>query len=343
MQSALPLVHTEETPVVRPLEQTYQDHRANFDMQAWRASGELYYRVDSVLETKYLEKWDHCRDYAWFVRHRESGEVRVFTSACRLRWCSLCASARRGWITHQVADWIKSVRYPKFLTLTLKHSDAPLNHQVNSLYAYFRKFRLCAPMKKGAKGGIWFFQLKRSKNTGQWHPHLHCVIEGAYMPQKKLSEVWQRITFGSKIVHIKPIHDFEKSAEEVARYASSPADLTTNAESDYVEIFESMKHRRSCGTWGTARSVSLRQPKAKDADQWENIGSWTIMYASQGREPASMMIINSWHNGEPLAEGITMAIDRTKLFEEGLDKLLERPPPFLPGFYDKGPQYGNYS
>ncbi|KKM98862.1 hypothetical protein LCGC14_1153570 [marine sediment metagenome] len=333
MVLAVPLVHTEETPVVRRLAQSYQDHRANFDAQAWRDSGELYYRVDSVLETKYLEKWNHCRDYAWFVRHKDSGEVKVFSSACRLRWCSLCSAARRGWITHQVAEWIKEAHYPKFLTLTLKHSNAPLVHQVKSLYDYFRKFRQCAPMKKGAKGGIWFFQLKRSKESGQWHPHIHCVVEGAYMPQKLLSKVWERITLGSKIVHIKPIRDFEKSAKEVARYASSPADLTTNAKSDYVEIFEAMNHRRSCGTWGTARTVSLRQPKAEETDKWENIGSWTIMYASQNRDPAAAMIINAWNSGDSLADGVTMSVDRSLLWEEGISQILERPPPFLPGFY----------
>jgi len=336
-------VHTEETAGEIQLQQTYQSHRANFDMQSWRDSGELYYQVDSVNETSYLKKWQECRDYAWFVRHQATGEVRVFSSACRLRWCSLCTAARRGWITRQVAEWIKSVKYPKFLTVTLKHSDAPLLHQVQSLYSYFAKFRKIALMKKRIGGGIWFFQLKRSKKSGQWHPHIHCVVSGAWLPQKQLSQAWCKITHGSTIVDIRPVRDLQKGAEEVARYASTPADLSTTAKSDYVELFNSMHHRRSCGTWGDARKVSLRQPKAEDAEQWINIGSWTVMYASQNQEPAAQAIINAWKSGEPLAEGITMSVDCRAMVADGIRSICERPPPYLPGFYDKGPQYGNYS
>lgn len=333
MQLAVPLVHNIETTVRSALPSTFQAHRAGFNLLAWRRSGELYYRVDSELSTEYLLKWSACRSLAWFARHRDTGEVQVFSSACRLRWCSLCADARRGFITHQVAEWIKRSRYPKFLTVTLKHSDAPLAHQVTSLYNYFRKFRQAKFVKESAIGGIWFFQIKRSKNTGQWHPHIHCIVEGKYMPHKKLSRLWEKITFGSKIVDIRPVRNLEKGAAEVARYASTPADLTTLASHDYVEIFSALHKRRSCGTWGTARTVSLRQPKAEDVDKWQNVGSWSVMYASQNREPAALMIINAWKNETPLPEGVTMAINERKLVEDGVERIREKPAPYLPNFF----------
>lgn len=337
MVQALPLVHNIETTVDRRLPSSFQTFRANFDVQKWRSSGELYYQVDQKHNTDYLSKWDTCRERAWFARHRDTGEVRVFSSACRLRWCSLCSDARRGYITHQVAEWLNGEQYPKFLTVTLKHSNAPLAHQIKYLYAGFKKFRQAKLMKDGVKGGVWFFQIKRSKESGQWHPHIHCVISGAYLPQGKLSRLWCKITGGSKVVDIRPIRDLEKGAAEVARYASTPADLTTLPADDYVELFDSLKGRRACGTWGTARKVSLRQPKAEEVDKWQNVGSWTVIYATQNREPASLMIINAWLTDEPLAEGVTMSVNYSKLVEEGVHQILERPPPFLPGFYDKGP------
>ena len=336
MTQALPLVHNIETPGRRPLPETFQAYRANFDMQKWRASGELYYAVDREHQTEYLNKWDRCREFAWFARHKMTGEVRVFSSACRLRWCSLCADARRGFVTHTVAEWLTTAKYPKFLTLTLKHSDAPLAQQVKNLYDYFRKFRKAKFVKDAIGGGIWFFQIKRSKKSGQWHPHIHCVVDGKYMKQKTLSELWCKITFGSKVVDIRPIRNIEKGAAEVARYASTPADLKTTDPSDYVELFDSLHGKRSCGTWGTAKSVSLRQPKADDVMQWINIGSWTVMYASQGREAAALMIIKAWEENHPLADGVTMAIDRRALVDDNIDRILERPAPYLPGFYDSG-------
>jgi len=334
MAQALPLVHNIETTGRNALPESFQAYRAGFDIPNYRASGEFYWRVDKELGTDYLSKWDVCRERAYFCRHKDTGEVKVFSSACRLRWCSLCTNARRGFITHQVSEWIKTARYPKFLTLTLKHSNAPLAHQVDSLYNYFRKFRKAKMVKEGAIGGIWFFQIKRSKESGQWHPHIHCAIEGAYLPHNKLSKLWGNITYGSNIVDIRPIRDLERGAAEVARYASTPADLATTNPDDYVELFASLHGRRSCGTWGTAKGVSLRQPKADEADKWINIGSWTVVYAMQNREPAAELIIQAWLQNNPLPEYVTMSPDCRIEVEEHVKGILERSTPFLPNFYN---------
>lgn len=333
MISAVPFVHNKETSERFVLPDTFQGHRAALNPVSWRASGEFYYTVDAELDTAYLPKWEDCRKYSWFVRHKITGQVRVLSSACRLRWCSLCSDARRGYITHQVANWIQKTKYPKFLTVTLKHSNAPLAHQVDCLYSFFRKFRRAKFVRESAIGGIWFFQIKRSKKSGQWHPHIHCVVEGAYMPQRKLSRLWNQITNGSKVVDIRPVRDVMKGAAEVARYASTPADLETTSPTDYVELFKSLHGRRSCGTWGTAKKVSLRQPVADDKESWESIGSWTTVSNAQTTDPAAAEIIKAWLTDKPLDSDITMAYDRRKEVEAGAKALRERPPPYLPGFY----------
>jgi len=333
MSISAPLVHNIETTGRAALPSTFQAYRAGFDLLAWQSSGNMYYQVDLLLNTEYLSKFEQCRVSSWFARHVDTGEVKVFSAACRLRWCSLCSDARRGFVTHQVTEWIQRARHPKFLTVTLKHSDAPLAHQVTSLYKYFRNFRKTKYFRNSVPGGIWFFQIKRSKNTGQWHPHIHCVIEGNYMPQKKLSRMWRDITFGSTIVDIRPVRNLEKGAAEVARYASTPADLKSNSPDDYVEMFQSLHGRRSCGTWGTAKKVSLRQPKAEEVHKWQNIGSWSVMYAMQDTEPIAKKIIHAWLSNSPLDAGFTMAIEEALYAQVGVDTILEKPAPYLPGFY----------
>ncbi|HUW47113.1 MAG TPA: protein rep [Dehalococcoidia bacterium] len=332
--SALPLVHNKETSVRYALPDTYQAHRAGFDLRAWQRSGDFYYHVDDILQSNYVERWERCRRRAWFARHVVTGEVRVFSSACRLRWCSLCSTARRNWITHTVAEWVREASYPKFLTVTLKHSNAPLLHQVNSLYEYFRKFRHAKFVADSAIGGIWFFQIKRSKTSGQWHPHIHCVIEGKYMAQRKLSELWSRLTCGSKIVDIRPIRDPVKAASEVARYASSPADISTMDPNDYVEVFQSLHSRKACGTWGSARKVSLKQPAAADADSWRSVGDWGLVRETQGQFLEADMILKAWLTQTPLEEGISMREVERHMLGEVINAVIEKPHPYLPGFYD---------
>lgn len=331
---ALPLVHTKETSVRSGLPESYQAHRANFDLLAWQRSGDFYYHVDQVNLTDYVERWDKCRRRAWFARHRDTGEVRVFSSACRLRWCSLCSSARRNWITSQVAEWIRRASYPKFLTLTLKHSNAPLQHQIDSLYKYFRAYRLAKFFSFNTIGGIWFFQIKRSKNTGQWHPHIHCVIEGKYMAQRKLSSLWCRITSGSKIVDIRPIRDPQKAANEVARYASTPADISTMDPNDYVEVFDSLHGRKACGTWGSAGKVPLKQPAATDKNSWQSVGDWAYIGQMQGKSESARKVLKAWLTQTPLEEGIDWMGIVKEGFANVVNAVIEKPHPYLPGFYD---------
>lgn len=333
LPTALPSVHTKETSVRSALPDTYQAHRAGFDLRAWQASGDFYYHVDEVLQSDYVARWEACRSRAWFARHVETGEVRVFSSACRLRWCSLCTTARRNWITHQVAEWILNAKYPKFLTVTLKHSDAPLLHQVNSLYKYFRKFRHAKFVKDSAYGGIWFFQIKRSSATGQWHPHIHCVVEGKYMQHRKLSELWKKITFGSNIVDIRPVRDPRKAANEVARYASTPADISSLSPSDYVEVFQSLHCRKSCGTWGSARQVSLKQPAASNKASWQPVGSWKLVKEFEGYYGEADAIVKAWLTQTPLAPKISMRDVERAMMDTLVSAVVEKPHPFFPGFY----------
>lgn len=331
---ALPLVHNTEPTVRSALPNTYQAHRAGFDLQAWLASGKFYYHVDEVLDTDYVDKWDRCRRGAWFARHIATGEVRVFSSACRLRWCSLCSSARRAFITTTVAAWIRQASYPKFLTLTLKHSNAPLLHQINSLYEYFRKFRHAKFVADSTFGGIWFFQIKRSKSSGQWHPHLHCIIEGKYMQQRKLSSLWSRLTCGSKIVDIRPIRDQRKAANEVARYASAPADVVSMRKTDCYEVFSAVHSRKTCGTWGTARTVLLKQPAATDKDSWRSVGSWAMIKEMQGDSEAADKIVKAWITDQPLEEGVTMRPIEEFIIWGGLEAVIEKPVRIDPTFFD---------
>lgn len=334
MSEAASLVHNIETSVRFGLCDTYQAQRASADLKGWYASGEFYYAVDAAKESNYVDKWQHCRENSWFARQIETGEVRVFSSTCRLRWCSLCAGARRSYISHQVAEWIKVAPWPKFLTLTLKHSDEPLLYQVNELYEFFRKFRHTKLLKESVLGGIWFFQIKRSKNSGQWHPHLHCCVSGKYMARGELSRLWNKITSGSMVIDIRPIREPKQAAAEVARYASTPADITKLPREDYVELFEAVHCRKVCGTWGAAKCVSLKQGNADDKDKWFSIGTWHTVSYFQGKNDYADDIINAWRTGTPLAKGISMKLDDIEGMNRAVDSIIEKSTPYLTGFYD---------
>jgi len=123
----------------------------------------------------------------------------------------------------------------------------------------------------------------------------------------------------------------------VARYASAPADLSTNKSSDYLEIFQSLHGRRSCGTWGTAKKVSLRQPLADDKGKWDSLGSWSIVCSFQGIINAADEIAKAWLTGEPLAPGISMQQIENDGMNDAVNRVVDSSPKYLTGFYDKPP------
>ena len=118
------------------------------DAQEVAAVRRVYAVVGTGDPESRLKQYDACRSVAWFVRHNVSGKIRVASSRCGLRWCPLCVKSRRFAIVQSVSKWMTQVKQPKFLTLTLKHSNAPLPHQIDSLYKAFKELKTPSLVQK---------------------------------------------------------------------------------------------------------------------------------------------------------------------------------------------------
>lgn len=298
-------------------EQTNQHSAQNFSYASysrhpvypqWLAAERTYGYLDVNKDRSRVERLRACRRYAWFARHTDTGAVRVISNSCHLRWCPVCAESRKNYITFGVTDWIREAPHPKFLTLTLRHTTSPLYFQVKDLYDSFKKLRRLKLFKSSIPGGVWFFQVKKSDNDNLWHPHLHCLIYGDYIPIRYLKKAWSKITSGSDIVDIRPIQDAQSAASDVARYASSPGSLVGLSLDDSCELVDAMDGRRICGTWGTGRVVSLRPAKIEDKAKWVNIGSWGAVVEQRTFDRNADAIWYAWRHGSDLPAGIDVCL-----------------------------------
>lgn len=210
------------------------------------------------------------------------------------------------YITHAVKPWIESLKTARFLTLTLKHTNAPLASQIEKLYADFRTLRKDTQFKKLCQGGVWFFQIKLSEVSQQWHPHIHCIIAGSYIPHEWICNKWQKITRSSNIVDIRMVRDPDKAATEVARYSASPAQLSVLDNDQRIEVFDAMHRRRMCGTWGIAKRVSLSPPRTVDKAKYEDLGSYFIVLGFADTDDNARNIYTAWQNKTPLLPGVKM-------------------------------------
>lgn len=295
-----------ETTVPSPDPDSYRAAMLHDRYPEYSAAWTVYNRLDRYRTNPLAASLAGCRTWAIFVRHQETGKVRVQSNACHLRWCPLCSRTRQYIITQSVSEWLSTTHNPKFVTLTLKHTDAPLNHQISTLYKHFRILKKRKLIRRRISGGVWFFQITRSKADGLWHPHLHIVIDGGYIPQKYLARAWHKITLTSNIVHIEAVRDRKKAARYVAQYSARPTNLADKSPEELVEVVQSLYGRRLCGAFGSARGVQLRPTKQPDSDQWRKIGSWRfIRNLGRGNKIASL-ILQCYYTDKPLDSDISL-------------------------------------
>lgn len=297
-----PQLDTIETSVDHPLPQDYKIWRNSRDPTGYDAALELYSNIDEVEGTHRADHLKECRTHAWFACHKESRQIRVVSNACKLRWCPVCAETRYMHIRSLVREWVLSIRSPKFLTLTMRHTNTPLSNQIDALYKHFRNFRLQKLISRKIRGGVWFFQLKRSSKSSEWHPHLHCIIDADYIDKVKLSVDWQRTTGDSFIVDIRRVKDAGKVADYVSRYCSRPAKLSEFSEDDRTQVFTVCHGRRLSGTWGTGRRVQFNVRKIDEVAEWMRLGSWADIVAEARYNPFARRILKAFFTSSPLSE-----------------------------------------
>lgn len=289
-------VHTLETTCAEPSQPSERSSRAISQLQRQASALELYSHLDYSPENSKARRLQLCRKTGYFVRHKETGQVRLALESCKLRWCALCGSAKVSWITHSVSEWLANRSRPKFATFTLKHRDIDLEQLLDDLYRFFFALRRSKDFCSHVRGGIWFFHIKLSSADGLWHIHLHCVLDSDYFPQAELSDLWLKITGNSRIVDIRKIDNPGKAANEVARYAACPCDLSKNTLDNNVNVLRALHGKRICGAWGTAKGVRLKPPRDEHPELWINVGSRTVILELCKTDPAAAAIYQAWRN-----------------------------------------------
>jgi len=278
---------------------TYRGYLLRPRMDSYIRAREIYAAVDGSFGGKFSSRLGQCRKFAWFVQSSITNKLRVMSSRCKLRWCPICRDVSRMIVTEAVREWLKVQEFPKMITLTLQHSDDPLKQQINRLYDCFRRLRRRAYFKNLIIGGVWFFQLKHNHTTDQWHPHVHCLVAGEFLPHKKLMKLWHEITGDSYIVDIRKVKDLDGCANEVARYATSPADITAVNLERALDIYYATKNKRICGSWGNARRLVLKPTPTEDTGEWTKVADFYFINVKKEFDPAVKKFWKCFKQGKP--------------------------------------------
>jgi len=217
-----------------------------------------------------LEAWDQCGSRAWVFRSTtDPARYKVRATYCHDRFCKPCARAKALTIAGNLQDHIQG-RRTRFVTLTLAPRPEPLRDQITRLYQCFTRLRRQKWWKLAVKGGAAFFEVTVNPRSGHWHPHLHIIVEGKYIPQQQLSNAWKDITGDSYIVDVRAVSNEKEVAQYVCKYVGNPFPATLCRDSDRLEeAIEAINGRRTCLTFGSWRGIKLT--KLPEDDDWQAV------------------------------------------------------------------------
>ena len=193
---------------------------------------------------------------------------------CRERLCVWCAGARGAQLGEALLPLVQGMARPWFLTLTVKNGP-DLAERAKHLRAAFKKLRQRVWWKAHVAGGIAVEEVTRNARTGEWHPHLHLIIDAAIpqaVLQVALGKLWAAVTRDSFVLDLRPFrgatvaHDLR----ELCKYTAKISDIVDSPA--LVGIYLAYARRRrlivtfgSC--YGTAREAALSEAEAEKPTQ----------------------------------------------------------------------------
>lgn len=267
----------------------------NFRHTGWARDRRRVY--DALLATKQplnrLSDFSACGKHAYVYQSVDDPDIYTLGgSTCHDRFCLPCGRERSRIIATNVKNKLETAR-ARFLTLTLKSAQEPLDELLAKLTHDFASLRRSSLWRNRVTGGVAFLEVKWFSNTQRWHVHLHSLIQGRYVPQHDLSKLWLKITQTSHIIDIRVTKDEAHVTHYICKYASKPLDHTVLLDPDRLqEAILALKGKRLCMTFGSWRGYALTDPP--ESGTWLQIGTLDELLerASQG-DPAATAALDA--------------------------------------------------
>lgn len=219
-----------------------------------------------------LDAFAVCGNSLWLCS--DGNELTLRCNACRDRACLICQRQRTAGLVEQItARMLDAHRTVRFLTLTLKASPVSLAAKIRRLRECFRTLRRRKEWKTHVVGGAMFFEVKIGANSGQWHVHAHCLIEGSFWSARDIAQAWYEVTGDSFVIDIREIKNPATRAQYVAKYATKAADPSVYKTPDHLDEFlTAIKGVRLYQCFGEWKKFAA-EPESHPFDKPTPIGS----------------------------------------------------------------------
>jgi hypothetical protein len=235
-------------------------NEANFRHGGWQTKRAKIHRAMCAagVGEKVIERFEQCGMNARYAWSEKNAKWVVVASYCRSRFCEPCARAKQMTIALNLRRQLSARpigRY-RFTTLTIAHTEDPLPDQLRKLLTCWKRLKKTKAWRTQA-GGAYFLECKIG-DDGLWHPHLHVVSEGYFLPMRELSGLWSQLTGGSYVVDVRAVHNLDDVCFELTKYVTKGTSSDVWEDHDRaIEWICASRGVRLCGTFGSWRKFKL--------------------------------------------------------------------------------------
>jgi hypothetical protein len=230
-----------------------------------------------------LIRFRACGSRCWVLKKpTNENELVLAVEHCHDRFCVPCARARAANLSAELLKLCEG-KDLRFFTFTLKHSNTPLQMQLDRLTRCWRKLRGKRVWSATQRGGVAVIELHRSKKDGLWHPHLHVISEGDFVSNAEMSNAWKRVTGDSFIVDVRRLRDAKEACRYVAKYAAKgvafDGDYDVDVLAEAITALRSKRLVQCFGSWSHFKTTD--KPAAETWERWITLEE-LVMQAAAG-------------------------------------------------------------
>lgn len=183
--------------------------------------------------------------------------IRLAEKRCRSRLCPRCRVFRRNELTAKLMEAVRRMDARRFVTLTLQSCDDPLRDQLKHLRESFSRLRRSNLWRARVTGGAYCVEVTFNREARQWHPHLHAIVDGKYVPKRDLVEAWRLASSGSYIVDIASVSSASSVVAYVTKYVAKSDDSSSIPTPQIAEWAVEVHGLRLVHTFGSLHGVQL--------------------------------------------------------------------------------------
>lgn len=233
---------------------------------------ELYRRIGALQDAetaatdRIAARLLSCCLHPTIVTIDEGRAYHLTEQRCRSRVCPRCAVFRARALARRITNLVRSMDDARFLTLTIRSTDRPLRDQVKLLRRRFAAMRRSRPWIDHVFGGVYTIEVTRNDLTGQWHPHLHAIIDGDFWRQAQILELWESIVGDHAGVDIRAVRGVRKLANYLACYVAKSCNLDHLTDRQLAEWAIETHALRLAQTFGNMHGA---KPQSMSAEELE--------------------------------------------------------------------------